>query len=336
MKVLLIRLGGLGDVVHAMPALQDIRLAHSAVTIDWVALPRFAPLVRKVDGVAEVIEAPPHEARQMLWSGRVRSDFAALRKRLARDAYDAVLDLQGVQQSALIARLARLAPGGHRYGLGNPTEGSPWDRSARWLVDRPIQVESRVHALDRSRRLASGALRHSIQSAPRFGLHAGRRASGLRMAPTIAFLHGSSHDDRLWPQANWVALGKRFLHEGWRIALPQGGELDQMRAELIAAALQFERDPRVEVWPTLALAAVVDRLGAVQGAIGVDGGLSHIAVALNLPHVQIFNSQASWRTGPQPEHGHRWQRSLEGRPTLEAVWNAWHTVRAEAARAALP
>jgi len=338
MRVLIVRLGELGDIVYAMPAAQDVRVAHAQATIDWVTMPRFAPLVRKVDGVNDVIEAHPHRARQMLWNGKVRSDFAALRKRLASVAYDAVLDLQGIRPSALIARLARLAPGGHRYGLGNQTEGAPWDRSVRWLVDRPIQVESRLHALDRSRRIAAGALGHSIQTPPRFGLHAVRPpgAPRMRVAPTIAFLHGTGHDERLWPQANWVALGKRFLQEGWRIALPQAGEIDQMRAELIAAALQFELDPRVEVWPTMPLDAVVDRLGAVQGAIGIDGGLSHVAVALNLPHVQIFNAQPSWRTGPQPEHGRRWQRSLESRPTLEAVWSAWQTVRAEAARAALP
>jgi heptosyltransferase-1 len=59
--------------------------------------------------------------------------------------------------------------------------------------------------------------------------------------------------------------------------------------------------------------------------IGVDSGLSHIAVALNLPHVQIYNHPTSWRTGPQAEHGHDHQVSLEGRPCPEVddVWNAW-------------
>lgn len=336
MRVLIVKLSSLGDVVHAMPTVQDIRAAHPSAFIDWLVEPAFAPLVRKVDGVAEVIEAPLRRSRQAWWSARARSDFAAMRQRLRRERYAAVLDLQGLTKSALIARLARLAPGGHRYGLGNATEGSSWERPARWLVDRPIRIEPHVHALDRSRRLAAGALGHSIQAAPHFGLYATRRTNSPRATPTIAFVHGTSRDEKLWPQANWVTLGKRFLHEGWRIALPQGSESEQMRAELIAAALQFERDPRVEVWPTLSLDAVVDRLAAVQGVIGVDSGLSHIAVALNLPHVQIYNFPTAWRTGPLPSHGHRWQRSLEGRPTAQAVWTAWHVVRAEAARSALP
>ena len=67
----------------------------------------------------------------------------------------------------------------------------------------------------------------------------------------------------------------------------------------------------------------------VQATVGVDSGLSHIAVALDLPHVQIYNFPTAWRTGPQAAHGHAHQVSVEGRPTpsLDAVWQAWQRVR---------
>ena len=79
----------------------------------------------------------------------------------------------------------------------------------------------------------------------------------------------------------------------------------------------------------MSLDALTDRLGATQGVIGVDSGLSHIAVALDLPHVQIYNFPTSWRTGPQPAHGHRHQVSVEAQPTpsLDAVAAAWAGVR---------
>jgi len=72
--------------------------------------------------------------------------------------------------------------------------------------------------------------------------------------------------------------------------------------------------------------------------IGVDSGLSHIAVALDLPHVQIYNFPTAWRTGPQPEHGHRHQVSVQAQPTpsVDAVWDAWLTVEKAAERAARP
>jgi len=77
------------------------------------------------------------------------------------------------------------------------------------------------------------------------------------------------------------------------------------------------------------LGGVIDRLQGVQGAIGVDSGLSHIAVAIDLPHVQLYNFPTAWRTGPLPEHGHRHQRAVERSPApaLDAVWDAWRAVR---------
>jgi heptosyltransferase I len=61
------------------------------------------------------------------------------------------------------------------------------------------------------------------------------------------------------------------------------------------------------------------------GAIGVDSGLSHIAVALDLPHVQIYNFDTAWRTGPlDAPH----QRSVHASPApdVDAVWQAWRAV----------
>ncbi len=74
------------------------------------------------------------------------------------------------------------------------------------------------------------------------------------------------------------------------------------------------------------LAALTDKLAACAGVIGVDSGLSHIAVALDLAHVQIYNFDTAWRTGP---HAAR-QRSVFAQPTpsVDAVWQAWQDVKA--------
>ena len=55
MKILFVKLSSLGDVVHAMPAVQDLRRALPGVEIDWVVERAFAPLVQRCDGVRRVI-----------------------------------------------------------------------------------------------------------------------------------------------------------------------------------------------------------------------------------------------------------------------------------------
>jgi heptosyltransferase I len=325
MRVLIVKLSSLGDVVHAMPVVHDIRRAHPGAEIDWVVEPAFAPLVRRVQGIANVIECPLRRWSRAWWQPATWTQVRGFRAAMAGRRYDAILDLQGLTKSALVARTAQ----GTRYGLAAATDGSSHEAPARWLVDHAIRIEpSRIHALDRSRQLVGRSLGFAPAGAPRFGLAASPRAADPSSAPVVVFVHGTSRDDKRWPHDHWVTLGKRVLASGWRIALPQGNEVEQTRAELIAAALQFELHPLVEVWPTMSLDRLVDRMGEARGVIGVDSGLSHIAVALNLPHVQIYRFPTSWRTGPQPAHGHRHQVSVEGPggPAVDAVWDAWQSV----------
>lgn len=48
-KILIVKLSSLGDVVHAMPAVQDLRAAFPRARIDWVVERGFAPLVARCE-----------------------------------------------------------------------------------------------------------------------------------------------------------------------------------------------------------------------------------------------------------------------------------------------
>ena len=159
---------------------------------------------------------------------------------------------------------------------------------------------------------------------------------------TVVFVHGSSREDKLWPETRWVALGRRFVEAGWHIALPHGNELELVRAERLAAEIDSEvtafldtsmgAGAAVQVWPRLRIDALVDRLAQTHGVIGLDSGVSHIAVALGLPHLQLYLHPTAWRTGPQPAHGLRYQRSIGGEtmPTVDEVWAGWQRIEARA------
>ncbi len=324
MRVLIVKLSSLGDVVHCMPVVHDIFVADPDARIDWVVEPGFAPLVRRVEGVAQVIDCALRRWSKSWWMRETRAEWRAFCARLQRERYDAVLDLQGLTKSALIARLARLTDHGARYGLANRTEGASHEPPARWLVDHAIHIEPHIHALDRSRVLAGRALGYIAQGAPVFGLR--HAAAAAHAAPTVVFVHGSSRDDKLWPEDHWIALGRRIVARGWRVALPHADAAELARAQRLQAAL----GEAAEVWPAMGLDALVDRMGATQGVIGVDSGLSHIAVALNLPHVQLYNFPTAWRTGPQVAHGHAHQVSVQAQPApgAAAVWAAWTQVSA--------
>jgi heptosyltransferase-1 len=318
-KILIVKLSSLGDVVHAMPAVQDIRAAFPHAAIDWVVERGFAPLAQRCEGVRRTIACELRRWRKAPWAGDTRREWRAFRDELHAEPYDAVLDLQGLTKSALVARMARLAPGGRRYALANQTEGSSYEAPTRWVADVAVAVEPRSHAVDRSRALCAQALGYDASGAPRYGLGAVQPDAERR----IALIHGTSREDKCWPEAHWLALGRRLVEAGCTLALPHGSDAEQQRSERLAREL----GPAAQVWPRSSLDALTDRLSRCSGAIGVDSGLSHIAVALDLPHVQIYNFDTAWRTGPT---GSARQRSVFAQPTppVDAVWQAWREASA--------
>jgi heptosyltransferase-1 len=317
-NILIVKLSSLGDVVHAMPAVQDLRLALPHAQIDWVVERGFAPLVRSCEGVHRTVECELRRWRKSPLSAQTRTQWRAFRTELQAQAYDAVLDLQGLTKSALVARCARLAPGGRRYALANQTEGSSYEAPTRWVADVALRVEPRVHAVQRSRLLCAAALGYAMPAGEDYGLHPDGVAATV---PTVALVHGTSREDKLWPEAHWIELGRRLLEQGFGLGLPHGSTAERARSERLAAAL----GPQAQVWPQLHLDALAGRMAGCAGAIGVDSGLSHIAVALDLPHVQLYNFDTAWRTGPV---GRARQCSVFGQPapTVDAVWSAWRQV----------
>jgi len=323
-KVLIVKLSSLGDVVHAMPAVQDIRAALPQARIDWVVERAFAPLVQRCEGIERVIGCELRRWRKSPLGSKTRIEWRAFREELRAQAYDAVIDLQGLTKSALVARVARVADGGKRFALANQTEGSSYEAPTRWVADVAIRIEPRVHAIERSRRLCAQALGYEVPDGLQFGLRAAHGNAAQDMADRcVALVHGTSREDKLWPEAHWRELGQRLIAAGFTVGLPHGSDAERERGERIAQAL----GEGARVWRRLDLGELSDRLSTCAGVIGVDSGLSHIAVALDLPHVQVYNFDTAWRTGP-PSSGSARQRSVYAQPapTVDAVWQAWRAV----------
>ncbi|MDP3191335.1 lipopolysaccharide heptosyltransferase I [Rhodoferax sp.] len=334
MKILIVKLSSLGDVVHAMPAVQDILGALPDAHIDWVVERGFAPLAQRCQGVRRVIASDLRRWRKAPFSTDTRSAWRAFKSELQLEAYDAVIDLQGLTKSALVSWLARLSPGGQRYGLANQTEGSSFEAPARWVAHQAITLPAHSHAVTRSRELCAQSLHYRVPDELSFGLvaqqaqvsHASTEmASAPGLRGVVALVHGTSRADKQWPLAHWRALAQRLNATGLGVVLPHGSPAELQTANDIAQGLAH-----AQVWPPLKLDALTDALDTCSGVIGVDSGLSHIAVALDLPHVQIYNFDTAWRTGPLAESPRQCSVFAQPTPSVDAVWQAWLGVSAVA------
>jgi heptosyltransferase-1 len=148
---LLVKLSSLGDVVHSLPAAMDMMAAVPGVQIDWVVEPAFAPVLKLCPAVHRVIPCALRQWRKSFWTADTRRAWTLFKQALQTTAYDAVIDLQGLTKSALIAKLARLGPGGKRYAMAHRTEGSAYEAPTRWVADVLIDCAWHSHALDRGR-----------------------------------------------------------------------------------------------------------------------------------------------------------------------------------------
>ena len=277
MRILLVKTSSLGDVIHNLPVLSDLRRSFPDASIDWCVEESFADIPRLHPDVAQVIPVALRRWRKA--AGRLATwrEIGALRQRLGGTTYDAIIDTQGLIKSALITRQAR----GRRCGYAAEVAREPL---AARFYDETFVIPRNVHAVERNRWLAAAALNYPVDLPLDFGI-AGPEIelpwlAGERHA---VLLTATSRDDKLWDEANWMLTAQALRNRGLTPVLPSGNSLERQRAERIAAAV-----PGCMVAPKLSLRELASLIGRAQLAIGVDTGLAHLATALRVPTIAIY------------------------------------------------
>jgi heptosyltransferase-1 len=118
-KVLLVRLGALGDIVHAIPVAAALRRAFPAARLDWLVSARHREILDLVPAIDRrlVIDGGAPDVAQDATTGGSRSrahrqrralpDILRAIAALRRSEYDVAIDLQGLLKSALLARSSK-------------------------------------------------------------------------------------------------------------------------------------------------------------------------------------------------------------------------------------
>jgi heptosyltransferase-1 len=328
LRILIVKLSSLGDVVQTLPVVHDIHARLPDAKVDWVVEEAFAPLLRTAPTIDRVLPVAQRRWRKSRWAPAVRHEQREFVRVLREQSYDAVLDLQGLIKSTLVARKARLSPGGFTATFGNRSELCGYEWPVRYLVQRTVPMPRRIHAVARTRWLAAGALGYDtdIVEQPPVYPWTSEPAPGK---PQVVFAHGTTRADNEWPEANWRTLGERLAAAGFEVLLPQAGAREAQFAQRLAAAV----GPAAQVLPPMDLASLVARMARASGLVGVDSGIAHMGVALGQPVVEIFSQPRAWRAGPV---GQPHQRAVGGDhvPGVDEVWSAWQACWA--ARAAEP
>lgn len=280
MNILLVRLGALGDVVHAVPAAAALRRAFPAARIDWLVEAKHRDIVDMVTSIDRTIAI---ERRSF-------GGWLDVTRELRRTAYDVAIDLQGLLKSAVLARGSGAARviGFSIFHLREKTARPFYSTTAPAEGGHVIQKNLRLlGTLGIDDRTIEFPLRHLPSSA----LDALRaRVSG----PFALINPGAAWPNKRWPPKRFGAIAS-FLHDVaglTPVVLWGPGE------ELLRDAIVASSSGTAVAAPATRVADLVALARAAALVIAGDTGPLQIATAVGTPVVAIFGPTDPARNGP--------------------------------------
>lgn len=281
--LLLIKTSSLGDVIHQMPALTDLRQHRPDIRVTWVVEEDFAPIVQLHPAVDRVMPVAWRRWRKNLGALESWRELGGFLRGLRARHYQLVIDTQGLFRSAVIAKMAR----GRRHGYASDSVREP---PAAWMYDVRHHVRRDLHAIARNRTLTALAAGYEPEGPIDYGL---RTPSGGASPPYAMLLHATAQRRKEWNEENWIALGKAVRECGLTPVFPWGSEPERQRAERIAGAVSGAR-----VLERQALSSMARVIAGARIVVGVDTGLLHLAAAFSVPLLGLFIASDPGLTGP--------------------------------------
>lgn len=280
-------MSSLGDVIHTLPAVVDAWRALPDIHFHWVVEEGFQDIPRMHPFVDEVI---PIAVRR--WRGNWRTSLSGgevgeFIRRLRRERFDLIIDAQGLVKSAIVGLLSTGSVSGFNWR-------SAREPLAAVTYSKSTSVDKNLHAVERQRRLFAGILGYEVSGVADYGLDSIKKPGGD--SRNIMLLHGTTWASKLWPVESWRLLCRLILENGYTVVIPAGNRQEAQRAQLIAG------ETSAHVLSVMDLKELASTMSDCSGAVSVDTGLGHLAVALNLPLVALYGATSPYLTGV---HGER-------------------------------
>lgn len=285
-RVLFVKLSSLGDVVHHFPAVSDLARHRPDVEIEWAVEEAYAEVVGLHPAVKRAIPVNLRRLRKSLLLPSAWSAWRGSRRALRAHAYDYIVDTQGLVKSGIVSRMAR----GVTFG---PDRKSSREKGATRFYDVTLTVPWSLHAVERNRKLVAEVFGYAIEPLANYGLRVPAPAPEWAPAkPYVVGLHASSRDDKLWPGERWIALAAALTARGITIVYPGGNEKERAMARRLADA-----STNALAAPAMSLTQAAALIGQADAVVGVDTGLTHLAVALSRPTIGLYVATEPGRTG---------------------------------------
>lgn len=268
-RILVVRLGAMGDILHALPAVASLKQSYPASHLTWVVEPRWAPL----------LEGNPFIERIVLFDRSRLATLARSWRDLRSQPYDLAVDFQGLIKSALVAA----ASGAPRI-VGYRASQAREPLAALFYSDK-VRVSS-SHAVERNLDLASAA--GSPTHLRTFPLPPGRPEGSLPAGPFILASPLAGWPAKQWPLEYYTQLAARLRRDAGIPLVLNGPPWEEAKLAAVPGALVH----------LSSLEGLIDATRRAAAVVGLDSGPMHLAAALARPGVAIFGPTDPARNGP--------------------------------------
>jgi len=285
-RILLIKPSSFGDIVHCLPTLAALKCRWPTVEIDWVVKREWAGLLAEHPMLRRVIHFP----------GTTIEGLSTWR-RLGREKYDMVIDLQGLLRSGLFAALTGCPI---RVGFFDGREGSPW-----FYTDKIKVSENIMHAVDRNLDLVRqiGVTPQSVVTFPvpdgsreQTWLDGLWRQFGIEVGETVCVIHPAARwETKRWPADRFAQLADGLAAAERFSVIIVGG---QSQADQINETLGQMTRPALNLAGKTSLLQLAALLRRADLLVTSDSGPMHLAAAVGTPVVGIFGPTDPRRVGP--------------------------------------
>jgi len=284
LSILVVRLGSLGDIIHAIPAAAALRRAYPQAAIDWLVDVRHQ----------ELLELVPIVNRRIPINTSSAASVVGVVRELRRARYDAALDLQGLLKSAVLARLS-----GATRVFGFPPELLR-ERGARlFYTETAGEVAPHVIHKNLSMLKAVGIRMPDVEfplEDRNPGIAADARSRlGLAAGERFAIINpGAAWPNKRWPPVYFAEVARALSsrHNLRSLVLWGPGE-ERLASDVVAAS---EGTAAVSARTTVADLVSLAKAAALM--ISGDTGPMHIAAAAGTPLIGIFGPTDPQRNGP--------------------------------------
>ncbi|HNZ66043.1 MAG TPA: lipopolysaccharide heptosyltransferase I [Planctomycetota bacterium] len=303
-KILIVKLSSLGDIVHTLPMVLNLKKAYPESEIHWLVTRSFANILKNVRQIDKT-----HFFERDRWRGMKNtisnlSEICALLKTLKQENYDIVIDYQGLFRSGL-ATFATRAP--RRIGFQNAREFA-------YLAYNERVLPKSIHAIDKNAELTTKVTNQPcIIQFPEI-INLKNKAKSLKITDNknyIALLPGARWDSKRWPIENFLALTQLLPNENFLLL---GSKSEQPLEEYFSA--QQNTTSLIGKTSLSELAAILQQ---TKIAICNDSGPMHLAVAVNTPVIALFGPTDSKKTGPYGDQNFVLQANVPCHPCRNKV-----------------